>query len=641
MIKSMKISQLVLIYFFAFCFLPAYAQNPILSQAGNDDEQGLDIPKNLVLTQDKEAYVNAIKTWYTADLKKNPNRLDWYSEAKFGCFIHWGVYSSLAGEWNGTGSPGYSEHIMRSRKIPLNEYREKVVIPFDAPDFDADKWVRTAKEAGMKFMIVTVKHHDGFAMYPSNAYPYDIRMTKFKRDPIKEFSDAAKKYGIKFGFYYSHAFDWEYPDAPGNDWDYENPGGDKLLHGANWWENFPGFLPKAEKYVNEKSILQVLELISMYHPDLLWFDTPQKLPLYLNLKILKAIRIADSSIVVNGRLARVGNVNFGDYVNTGDRAAFFRPTPGVWEAIPTTNESYGYNKFDLSHKTPTHFLRLLASAAAKGGNILLNIGPMGSGAWDTKDINILKGIGSWMKLNGASIYGTARNPLPLQSWGEITQKADTLYLHVFDWPKDGKLVVGGLNTKVKMATLLTDTKMKPLTTSRNSDSDLVIRTPKQMPDTISTVIKLVIVGKPENKTLRLLSTTDTNRLLVFDANAPGRSFSYGDGKINREFATNWKSKEQWLEWDFRTNQLSVFDLKLAYNTAENNQSGEMELDVDGKKFPLTYNATEKANMTEELPVGSIQLNKGTHKIKLSLVKFEGMQAMQPLFIKLAAPNSHL
>jgi alpha-L-fucosidase len=641
MIKSMKISQLVLIYFFAFCFLPAYAQNPILSQAGNDDEQGLEIPKNLVLTQDKEAYVNAIKTWYTADLKKNPNRLDWYSEAKFGCFIHWGVYSSLAGEWNGTGSPGYSEHIMRSRKIPLNEYREKVVIPFDAPDFDADKWVRTAKEAGMKFMIVTVKHHDGFAMYPSNAYPYDIRMTKFKRDPIKEFSDAAKKYGIKFGFYYSHAFDWEYPDAPGNDWDYENPGGDKLLHGANWWENFPGFLPKAEKYVNEKSILQVLELISMYHPDLLWFDTPQKLPLYLNLKILKAIRIADSSIVVNGRLARVGNVNFGDYVNTGDRAAFFRPTPGVWEAIPTTNESYGYNKFDLSHKTPTHFLRLLASAAAKGGNILLNIGPMGSGAWDTKDINILKGIGSWMKLNGASIYGTARNPLPLQSWGEITQKADTLYLHVFDWPKDGKLVVGGLNTKVKMATLLTDTKMKPLTTSRNSDSDLVIRTPKQMPDTISTVIKLVIVGKPENKTLRLLSTTDTNRLLVFDANAPGRSFSYGDGKINREFATNWKSKEQWLEWDFRTNQLSVFDLKLAYNTAENNQSGEMELDVDGKKFPLTYNATEKANMTEELPVGSIQLNKGTHKIKLSLVKFEGMQAMQPLFIKLAAPNSHL
>lgn len=603
------------------------------------DEQGLEIPKNIVLKQDKDAYVEALKTWYTDDLKKHSHRIEWFADAKFGCFIHWGVYSPLAGEWNGIGTLGYAEHIMRSRKIPLKEYREKVVSAFDAPDFDADKWMKTAKETGMKYMIVTAKHHDGFAMYPSNAYPYDIRLTKFKRDPMKELSVAAKKYGIKFGFYYSHAFDWEHPDAPGNDWDWDNPGGDKLLHGSNWWENYPEFLPRAEKYVDEKSIPQILELISTYHPDILWFDTPHKLPMYLNIKIVKAIRTADPSIVVNGRLARVESVNFGDYANTGDRAAYFRPTQGIWEAVPTTNESYGYNKSDNSHKTPKHFVRLMASAAAKGGNILLNVGPTGSGAWDAKDIAILNGIGKWMLVNSASIYGTTRNPLPLQSWGEITQKADTLYLHVFEWPKNGKLTVGGLNTKVNKAFILADPKKKPLRTKQLNATDLVINLPKLMTDTLSTVIKLEVNGKPESNTSQLLSNTNMNILLVFNAQAPGKGFSYGDGKRDREYATNWKSQEQYLQWEFRTNEQVPFDLKFAYNTADKNENGEVLLEIDGQKFPISYNDTDKKGFNHvELPIGNVILTKGDHKMKLSLVKFDGKQAMQPLYVTLSPVN---
>ncbi len=628
----MKSSLYLIGIFFAFCMLQIYAQNSSLLPANSGDEQGLEIPKNIVLKQDKDAYVEALKSWYTDDMKKHSHRVDWFTDAKFGCFIHWGVYSPLAGEWNGSGTLGYAEHIMRSKKISLKEYREKVVNAFDAPDFNADKWMKTAKETGMKYMIITAKHHDGVAMYPSKVYPYDIRLTKFKPDPMKELSQAAKKYGIKFGFYYSHAFDWEHPDAPGNDWDWDNPGGDKLLHGANWWENYPEFLPKAEKYVDEKSIPQILELIATYHPDILWFDTPHKLPLYLNLKIIKAIRTADTSIVVNGRLARVGNLNFGDYTNTGDRAAFFRTTQGIWEAVPTTNESYGYNKFDNSHKSPIHFVRLLASAAAKGGNILMNVGPMGSGAWDTKDVAILNGIGNWMKVNGESIYGTTRNPLPLQSWGEITQKADTLYLHVFEWPKGGKLTVGGLNANVKKAYFLADLKKKLLVTKQLNESDLVISLPKQMPDTLSTVIKLEVNGKFENNTLQLLSTTNMNQLLVFDAKTPGKGFLYGDGKKDKEYATNWKSIEQYLQWEFRTNESAVFDLKLVYNTAEKNQNGEVILEIDRQKFPKKYNATSKANTHSELPVCNVQLSKGDHIMKLILVNFEGTQAMQPLSV---------
>lgn len=503
------------------------------------DEQGLEVPKSLSMPQDKEAYSNAMKGWYPNDKKAHPKRTDWFADAHFGGFIHWGVYSALAGEWKGVGNLGYGEHIMRSRKIPLAEYKEKVVATFNPILFNADAWMKAAADAGMKYYIITAKHHDGFAMYPSAAYPYDIKQTKMNQDPMKALSVAAKKYGIKLGFYYSHAFDWEHPDAPGNDWDYDNPGGDKLLHGSNWWETYPEFLPRAEKYVNEKSIPQILELIKNYHPDILWFDTPHKLPMYLNLKIIKAIRDADPNIVVNGRLARVGNVNFGDYANTGDRAAFFRPTPGLWEAIPTTNESYGYNKMDSSHKSPAHFIQLLASAVAKGGNILLNVGPKGDGTIDSKDLNILSNIGKWMKLNKESIYGASKNPLSIQSWGEITQKGNNLYLHVFQWPSNNQLVIGGLKTNIRKASLLAEPKHTIKVVSKINNTDIAISLEGIKPDTANTVIKLECDSIININPVRLLTPDNTNTLLVFDASTPGKELSYGDGKRNRNYATNW------------------------------------------------------------------------------------------------------
>ncbi len=537
----------------------------ITAKPSNGDEQGLEVPKSMVIPQDKAAYAAAINGWYVQDKKAHPNRIDWFANARFGCFVHWGVYSALAGEWNGVGSLGYGEHIMRSRKIPLAEYKEKVVATFQPSQFNAAEWMKIASEAGMKYFIITAKHHDGFAMYPSKAYPFDIRQTNMRLDPMKELSAAAKKYGIKFGFYYSHAFDWEHPDAPGNDWDYANPGGDKLLHGTNWWETYPQFLPNAEKYVNEKSIPQILELIKVYHPDILWFDTPHKLPMYLNLKILKAIRDADPAIVVNGRVARVVGTNFGDYSNTGDRAAFFRHTDGVWEAVPTTNESYGYNKMDSSHKNAAHFIRLLASAVAKGGNILLNIGPKGDGTIDTKDVAILKNVGSWMQLNSESIYGATKNSIAIQPWGEITQKGNNLYLHVFQWPRNKLLVVGGLQAKVKKAFVLADAKQKVLKISRLNTTDMVVALDRVVPDTANTVIKLVCDSVKCANSVRLLTTHDNNVLLVFDAAAPGKAFAYGDGKRNKHFATNWKNNAQYLQWEVRLNEAANFQVAVQYS----------------------------------------------------------------------------
>ena len=301
--------------------LPIKAQ---LSEKG--DEQGFEIPTTTDLPEDMQAIKEARDHWWPQSMKNKDERTAWYKEARFGCFIHWGVYSTAAGYWKGKPVSGYSEHLMRKERIPLEEYKKTLVYSFNPVLFDADEWMKTAVMAGMKYFIITAKHHDGFAMFPSEAYPYDIRLTSFHRDPMKELREAARKYGVKFGFYYSHAFDWEHPCAPGNDWEYRHPGGDQRLGGTNWWNSeYHDYLSEADKYVKEKSIPQILELIHNYQPDILWFDTPGKLPLYQNIRILKTIREADPNqqIVVNGRLARFGKMNLGDYVNTGDRAAFF------------------------------------------------------------------------------------------------------------------------------------------------------------------------------------------------------------------------------------------------------------------------------------------------------------------------------
>ncbi|MFO1521341.1 MAG: alpha-L-fucosidase [Kiritimatiellia bacterium] len=370
-------------------------------------------------------------------------RLGWWREARFGMFVHWGVYSSLSGTWNGKAYGGYGEHIQRMAKIPCAVYRKEVAGSFNPVEFNADEWIRLAKEAGMGYFVITAKHHDGFAMYESKVSDYNIvKATPFARDPMKELRDACKKHGIKFGFYYSHAFDWGEENGPGNDWDYDNPGGDKLLHGANWWEKFPEFLPRARTYVDEKSIPQLRELIANYDPDIIWFDTPHKLPPEENLRILAAVRKAKPTLVVNGRLVS----GLGDYASTCDRPAEFPQQAGDWEGVPTTNESYGYNQNDKSHKPPAHFIQLLAKSAARGGNQLMNIGPTGRGRIDEADAKILRGIGAWWRVYGDSIRGTTRTPLAVQAWGESTRKENLLYLHVFEWPRDGRLVVGGLTT---------------------------------------------------------------------------------------------------------------------------------------------------------------------------------------------------
>ena len=594
--------------------------------------------------RDQKAIDDAKQGWWTASMRNHDQRTQWWREAKFGMFIHWGIYSLPGGEWKGKKVSGYAEHLMRKEKISRNEYLD-LAHQFNPVKFNAEEWILNAKKAGMKYFIITAKHHDGFAMYDSKVSDFSIaRQTSFKRDPMAELAMAAKKHGIKFGFYYSHAFDWEQPDAPGNDWEYKNPGGDLNLYGGrDWYDLHPDLLEKAKKYVDEKAIPQIRELLKKYHPDILWFDTPQKLPLSENIRILKSIREIDSNVVVNGRLVRFADSNFGDYKNTADRPAEFYPVTGDWEAIPTTNESYGYHKFDSSHKPVSHFIRVLASAASRGGNLLMNIGPKGDGAFDDKDLTILSGIGKWMQKYGESIYGTGASPLPVQSWGVSTLKENKLYLHVFNWPVDGKLYVGGLISPPKKAYLLTDTsKTYPLKSGSSADFYIVV--PEKAPDSINSVVILEWEGKLVTHLSRLFAPNSTlDRLLAFDAQQNGKGFGYGDGKTNRYYVEGWKTKEQSLSWQFNTIRPGKYKIRIKYLAPAESAGGSYSLSFFRNSVETTRLESIRQYQVETDPKNTVvitrdldifQLNAASYILVIDPVSISGKELMKLLEIQL-------
>lgn len=599
------------------------------SQVSGDEDVNM---FNQALQRDQKAIDAATAGWWRKSMKTHDQRIAWWREARFGMFIHWGLYSNPAGEWKGKKVNGYSEHLMRKEKITRSAYLD-LAHEFNPLKFNAEEWILKAKNAGMGYFIITAKHHDGFAMYDSKVSDFNImQQTPFKRDPMAELAAAAKKHSMKFGFYYSHAFDWEHPDAPGNDWEYQNPGGDKLLGGANWFDSHPDWLPKAVKYVNQKAIPQIKELINKYHPDILWFDTPHKLPLSENLRILEAIRETDPDIVVNGRLARSNYGSFGDYLNTGDRPAELRTVAGDSEAIPTTNESYGYSKHDNSHKSPKFFIQLLANSASRGGNLLMNIGPKGDGSFDEKDISILDEIGAWMKINSASIKGTKRSALPIPSWGVITQKANLLYLHVFNWPTDGNLLVGGLKSNVTNAYLLTDPSRKKLITKRLTPDDVTVTLPQRTSDVIDAVVVLEVKGNILADTVRRLAKNGTNRLLAFDAQLHGKKFTFGDGKTDRYYVDGWKLKDQYLSWTLKSLQAAKYKVVVKY-IAGSTSGAAYEIQLGAAKMNAPVVPPVDGIITTQ-DTGTISVPVGKQLLTIKPTQIKGAELMKLLEVQL-------
>lgn len=333
---------------------------------------------------------------------------DEFNNAKFGLFIHWGLYSQMAGEWKGEKIPGLAEWIMYHAVIPKAEYLKQAA-GFNPVKFDADAWVKAAKDAGMRYLVVTSKHHDGFAMYRTEvARNHSIEATSFRRDPIDELYRACKKNGLRFGVYYSHVIDWLdgwdggmlYADRDRFDMAKKNP--------MNTWD--PNQTTR-EQYLSGKAVPQVRELIRRY-PDMLevWFDYwyEGQSDRYINPEVsysfYEALYDVSPKCLVS---TRIGS-GLGDFAATGDNEIPGHAKMTYWETPGTMNNTWGYSKFDPDWKSTEELIFWLVDIASKGGNYLLNVGPRGDGTIPEQSLERLAGIGRWTKVNGESIYGTRR-----------------------------------------------------------------------------------------------------------------------------------------------------------------------------------------------------------------------------------------
>jgi alpha-L-fucosidase len=406
----------------------------------------------------------------------------WWRDARFGMFIHWGLYAQTFpgadGEWS-----------MHNAKIPVARYKA-LASTFNPAKFDADAWVTLAKNAGMKYMVFTTKHHDGFAMYASKVDPFNVMdATPFKRDPAKELAAACAQQGMKLGFYYSQDQDWT---APGG-----------AAYGGHWDKAQDGDFAH---YVATKAIPQIEELLRNYqpYPAEIWFDypTPDMTP-ELASKIVTILN-KYPNVIWNDRL---GGGYPGD-TQTHEENIPPQGFPGKdWETCMTINGHWGYNPQDHNFKSTETLLRNLIDIASKGGNYLLNVGPDANGVIPQPEADRLTEIGKWLAVNGEAIYGTGPTPfsdahgsydetkldrqgkptwVPKWDW-RCTTTPGKIFVHLFQWP-GATFTLRGVKSVVTGAYMLAD-RSTPLKVSQTGEN-LTVRLPAQAPDPIASVLVL-------------------------------------------------------------------------------------------------------------------------------------------------------
>jgi len=426
-------------------------------------------------------------------------RMQWWREARFGMFIHWGLYSIPAGAWDGKQIPGIGEWIMNNASIPVAEYKA-LALQFNPTNFSARDIVALAKAAGMKYIVITAKHHDGFAMFDSKANSFNIvAATSFKRDPLRELAEECRKQGMKLGFYYSQDQDWTAPGGSA----YKTGNHDSITH--HWDSAQDGDF---DSYLHTKSIPQIKELLTQYaeFPVVVWFDTPTA-----NMTPDRAAEIVTllnqhPNLIWNNRLG-------GGYQGDTETPEQYIPPQGFpgrdWESCMTINDTWGYKSYDTNFKSVETLLRNLIDIASKGGNYLLNIGPDSKGVVPAAEAERLHQMGQWLAVNGEAIYNTKPtlfgpeagafspiekdkngNPKFIPSWNwRSTTKADKIYIEIFTWPGSGTFRLANPPRKVTSAYLLADSTHKPLKLIQTGDSEDV-QLPTMALDPIATVLVL-------------------------------------------------------------------------------------------------------------------------------------------------------
>jgi alpha-L-fucosidase len=485
----------------------------------------------------------------------------WLKDSRFAMFVHWGLYSELGGRWKDKTHYGITEWIMNRARIPVAEY-ETVAERFNPTNYNASEWVTLAKDAGMRHMMVTSKHMDGFAMFKSEASPYNIvDATPFKRDPMKELAAACKDQGLRLGFYYSQTLDLHERDAAGNTWDWPEGGRD-----------FP-------RYLKTKVVPQLEELLRGYGPIAgVWFDVPGAITRDESQMLVDLVHRLQPQCLVN---SRIGN-GLGDYDTLGDQEIPSLPRSGLWESIDTINDGWGYAWYDHNWKSAREIAERLVRVVSRGGTYMLNVGPDGTGRIPEPSARILREVGRWVHANEAAIHGSDPTPFGPLAWGECTARGNTLFLHLFQWPADGSLIVPGLKTKVKSARLAGGDAL-PLQTSAEA---VTITLPDKRPDTLVPVVQLELEGSPEASRGQFVLTGYRQKLDAPVATLQDCKHTkvrwmekFGDWK-HAECVGDWKGAKSTATWEFRTVEPGSFYLDVEYTCPAQADYSEWQLKLD-------------------------------------------------------------
>jgi alpha-L-fucosidase len=422
------------------------------------------------------------------------SRMAWWRDARFGLFIHWGVYAVPAGFYQDKPVKGIGEWIMNKGKIPMAEY-QKFAKEFNPVKYDPDAWVLAAKDAGMKYIVITTKHHDGFTLFDTKVNGWSVvQATPYGKDLIKPLADACRKHGMKLGFYYSQAQDWNNGgSASGGKWD-------------------PAQEHSMDDYIAQVAVPQVREILTQYGEDIpavIWWDTPTDMNTERAAQLHKVVAELRPYLITNNRL---GGGFKGD-TDTPEQTIPARGFPGRdWETCMTMNDTWGFKRDDHAWKSNEKLIRNLCDIASKGGNYLLNVGPTAEGLIPQPSLDRLAEIGRWMKINGESIYGTSAtvfghelgkpvkgktgygNETEVSSANDwrCTTKPGKIYLHLFTWPNNGKFELAGLQSKVNKAYLLAD--RKDLNVDQTA-TGVTLSIPAEAPDKIASVICLEIADE--------------------------------------------------------------------------------------------------------------------------------------------------
>ena len=532
------------------------------------------------------------------------DRTKWFREAKFGMFIHWGIYALLGrGEW-----------VMHVEQIPVEEY-EPLMHQFRAERFDPDEWMALAKEAGMRYVVMTTKHHDGFCMFDTKLTDYKVTNTPFGRDAIREVTEAARRRGLKMGFYYS-ILDWHHPDyLPRREWDR------RPTEGCDF-----------SRYI-EYMRGQIRELLTNYGDiHILWWDggwehSPEELG---SAETNRMARELQPHILINNRAGVPEDFDTPEQYIPATGLTDEQGRPRLWEVCMTmTSRWWGYDRFEREFKSPEFLIRALVDIVSKGGNLLLNVGPKPDGTIQREFRSRLRAIGRWMSRHGEAIYGTTASPFPLLPfWGRATVKGETLYLFVFDWPPDGTLLVPGLKNRILKARALGTKKRVRFERAGN---DWLLRLPPEPPDPVASVVALNLDGEPDVEPLVIRpDEAGVVHLPALYAQIHGRHGQRLRHGCLRHVVhvENWTNPNDFLVWEFELPKSGEFVARATYSCAPWSGGSVMVLSSDGSELEFKVRSTGGWRSFREVRLGKIRLKRGTVRLTLKAASIKRGEAMR-------------